>query len=90
MCIVLSYFIFYGLLSEINLDDDDDDDDELNTLIGVVSSHCSHVRTKFVLVPMRKSGFVLTGFVLMRLIEIYMQNVFLHHVPKRVPPNSWR
>jgi len=24
MCIVLSYFIFYGLLSEINLDDDDD------------------------------------------------------------------
>jgi len=24
MCIVLSYFIFYGRLSEINLDDDDD------------------------------------------------------------------
>ena len=23
MCVVLSYFIFYGLLSEINLDDDD-------------------------------------------------------------------
>ena len=28
MCTVLSYFIFYGLLSEINLDDDDDDDDD--------------------------------------------------------------
>jgi len=26
MCIVLANFIFYGLLSEINLDDDDDDD----------------------------------------------------------------
>jgi len=25
MCIVLSYFILYGLLSQINLDDDDDD-----------------------------------------------------------------
>ena len=28
LCIVLSDFIFYGLLSEINLDDDDDDDDD--------------------------------------------------------------
>jgi len=41
MCIVLSYFYFYGLLSEINLDDDDDDiqtcmaiDESINVLIG--------------------------------------------------------